>query len=1063
MPKRKLDDLARVRLGLLLGPGYAASRPKHLAELTQHLCAHFGLSADAPLAAGERALHTGVSATEIRRVTAAWIAASRPSEVRLRELAKLRYNAVISLCPEPLFEQLLQGFQRGNAVSRDVIVLDEPGAIGRPRTLPVFKLLGSLTSDNLIVSETELAQRAAQWASHMFAFVDAVQAGPILALGLDQVETNILRQVLSGLFFSSRTRPSGLVVAEVELQNLDPAISHVLPPDALWWVDGTPIEIARQLQPAAGRAQIALSFTAKAGAVTPLDLTAFADLLSVVPPTPVLPETERDTLLDHLFMPDQPNWDAHHHGLDFPRSLVSEVLELLAQPTDTWRTLHIHGRAASGKSTVLKRIATDSRKSGRLVLWLHHYVHDDIADRLKHLFRTVLEHNVEARILLVADHIAAMRTSPEEIHRLAHQIGLRIDLLVATRSSAQLHLEAPGSRVVMELPDELDADEWAQLPRYFTSLGAYTNEHDARRDLAGIPENTRDTLALLFWLLPGTQRRIRDAVREEYFALGQLRSVRDGLQRLLGVTPDVLKRAYALVAVASKVEVPVPVEVLVRSLHIGFMEWVEAVRGHDGPAWGLFYEDADSEDGGVRYRTRNEVVTSIIVEAVNGGAYASEGELGCLEQLLSACVGTAPVYETFCLDVLVPAKSLPDYKLEDGLRLYEAAERALPYTHRTIVHHKALWLRRKGASYRDIERELQRALSTPDAPLGGGESVPFIHNSYAAAIVAAIASGEMPVEEGTRAATRELENARSVTFVNAHAVHVSAQLTVELIRSQRQDAALDRALLAVRALADVERLLLLGTQSNRALNRELFTKARDDLLEATVAHWHNGEAERLFREHSSQAGLVCAVRNIARAAPHGSPGAALRSAYTKWKEYETLVADVGMAPELAEVGALIYYQWQVRPRSRAKKAASTLSMDWSTLQRSANRALAGERFKDDPFIWYLYGLASFHLAAYGDAQRAFEHNRLTRMHHGDQRALRDYLLTQDGSLARVQATNRTKAAGTSMRVEVAKGYGAVRVLESDGWPKGSAVVPCYVVFSFEGPLATLSEKKLLFS
>ena len=189
---------------------------------------------------------------------------------------------------------------------------------------------------------------------------------------------------------------------------------------------------------------------------------------------------------------------------------------------------------------------------------------------------------------------------------------------------------------------------------------------------------------MLYWMVPATRLYISQSIRDEYFRLGDSAALTRVLVGDVTKNSGILQRAYELIAVAEHHRTSLPIEVLVSALDVRYDEWLDASSG-SGPAWGLFYADYSSDGEAISYRTRNSVVTDVIIKTINGGgAFSHSGELRALTMTLSACTGTRPVYREFCIRILVPSNRLERFEYLEGLSLYEAAGRALPYPDRTL-------------------------------------------------------------------------------------------------------------------------------------------------------------------------------------------------------------------------------------------------------------------------------------------------------------------------------------------------------------------------------------------
>jgi hypothetical protein len=295
-------------------------------------------------------------------------------------------------------------------------------------------------------------------------------------------------------------------------------------------------------------------------------------------------------------------------------------------------------------------------------------------------------------------------------------------------------------------------------------------------------------------------------------------------------------------------------EVLVSALGVPYSEWVDATKP-DSAAWGLFYCE-ESEGGQIFYRTRNSIVTRLIVEAINGGTLGRTGELRVMSQLLRACTGsTSPVYREFCVRVLVPHDKLDRLEYDEGLQLYDEAINALPHPDKTLVHHKGLWVKNKGHDATLATQILEQALNTPVFPYAQrGEADGHIHTSIAAAILDGLNDGKEKLDEGKAKILDHLSKARSKDFFNPRAVHVQANLIAHLVDKVEHSGSPDNFAMINQAVADVDHTLILlrehvGRSSPPLEDIKMLEQIRDVVMVKTSSRTRSRvEVERSLTE-----------------------------------------------------------------------------------------------------------------------------------------------------------------------------------------------------------------------
>jgi hypothetical protein len=480
----------------------------------------------------------------------------------------------------------------------------------------------------------------------------------------------------------------------------------------------------------------------------------------------------------------------------------------------------ITGGAVTGKTVLLKRLAWDLAKSGELVLWMKPWWSCDVVQELRETFQKIAslkEWKGKPVVIFMDDPLSFGSLSARDVVIAARSAGVRILLVEAVRTSDWSSWEygsLVGSLPVVvqeELSDSLDDDEWRRLPDYLVSLGIAADREVAEKALIGIKgTSAHDTLSMLYYLLPQTRVTIASSIRDEYFRLGDVAGLTKVILKAAQAGTGILKRAYEMVAVADHYRGRLPIEDLVSALGLNdYGEWIDATRP-DSPAWGLLYAEESDELQTVWYRTRNAIVTRLIVQVINGGSLSHTGELTVLMNLLRACTGrTTPMYREFCVRVLVPHEKLEELDYEEGLQLYDTAIAALPFPDRSLLHQKALWIGRKGRNPTAARDLLEEALDARDYPYTKrGEADEHIHTSLANIILAAINEGSTTIAEGKRDILKHLAKARSTSFFNPHSVHVQAKLISRLAEKEAATDTLDYYTLINQAVADIDHTLL---------------------------------------------------------------------------------------------------------------------------------------------------------------------------------------------------------------------------------------------------------------
>jgi len=1076
LPKYTLSavrELSRGRLGLILGPAASTTNANFLNDLRDDLAQRFNVDACATYhEVGELAFSKGIEAKLIRGAIGDFAGRQTGAPI-VTTLASLQWTAVISGCLDDQFEKRLQQVHARRPARRDVAVISDPRDTVPQNTLPVFKLLGSAQHQNAVATTAEFLRRMAALGSSVREFLDQIKASPILCAGFQGAQW-LLDPLLAQLYSSPHRHPASLVFLLDDPIASSPRLAQLVPRSGTFLAEGSLVEVARALEPQIRSGQTSFDYTGRAGKQVAGDLSEFSDLVCVVN-TRLIPDidaSERERLLDYLFMPDVPNWNPIAHDLDLPRtvlgSLQEEVIQFANDETGSAVFL-LHGRAASGKTSVLKRLAFNLAEQGMFVCWLLDYLFSDMGRQLEAALRKIREAVSSAPIVLFIDSPALLRDLDlTTLFATAERLGISLLVVLGARSSDAprigKELDEGAGRVAFskaELPDVLDDVEWIILPDYLLKLGISRTQEEATAAVtaAANSKQTRDSLALLYYLLPKTRQAIEGSIRSEYVSLGDSQ----GLKRIMagafsGSHPH-LQDAYGMVAASTRYGVSVPAEVLVNALGVSYGEWAESVN-KSGPAWGFLYPDDSDDIEGARYRTRNAVVTDIVLELINGSATNRSGEVEKLRRLLSACDSTNPVYEKFCERMLVKNGSLAGLDLAQGVELFEAAERALPQKNRAILHHKGIWIRRNGG---DLDRALHafdEALGAPTSPNSERDELDeFIHTSKAAAIIDKMDKGLIGWTEGQGDALKELERSRSPKFINPNAVHLYAGLVERLAFRQTETPEVDQYELINRALTDIDRTLIVVRAGGRVGLRasvDMLEDRRATLL-ARVGDIDSG-AERVWENHQSQMGFVVAARRRLAAALVKRPnaGAEFKTAFDYWSSSrDRVLTRTSLAPELAEVGLVLYYLWQIEPRNREWRRTVHAPINWKLMKDCAEITLHGFRFQKDPFYRYLLGLSLAHCGEWASARVVFQENRKLGLPNDTLHVPRCYFLHAEGNPAHLQG--RLNAGATSDYFNATDIQQDFEVARGERWPRNSGIQYAYVTFSFAGPRATRSE------
>jgi len=292
--------------------------------------------------------------------------------------------------------------------------------------------------------------------------------------------------------------------------------------------------------------------------------------------------------------------------------------------------------------------------------------------------------------------------------------------------------------------------------------------------------------------------------------------------------------------VTSNLDIGLPLEVMLRASGMSYSEW-RAVSQDGKPLWGLLYDEIEEEANTVVFFTRNEVVTRVLVDLVNGGI-GHAGEFRVLKQIIGSCTLGTPPYRTALIDILVRGRRKLEKLLsfEQGVELYDLAFDRFPEQDRTLRHHFGLWIRDKGRDAPRAYEEYQKALETEDYRYSSKtEPTELIHTSMAAAVVENVSAGQQDRSTGLEMVREHLRQASNPRFFNPYTAHVFANLLFKL--SQPRGSFSNDASVSIESVAEalhtIERMLqIIGAEGRRriefASDIQMLTELQANILAA---------------------------------------------------------------------------------------------------------------------------------------------------------------------------------------------------------------------------------------
>lgn len=1010
-----------------------------------------------------------------------------PPSPEVPVLAAVNWTAVVSLTPDTHFERALQDRLDRDPLSRTVTVVGRPNSAIPPRTIPAYRLLGlphaTREEEHLACSSADLLFKQAQWSSLLATLPDYLRQGALIFLGTAEIPEHC-SQFLASLYSGPRPHPETLIFLKADPTYSLPTVSTILKRVSaqVTIVDGSLRELVGQIEilklQRTGTQSTTTFGTDRIGKAR-AKLHAMSYLADVVPaPQIAVPGDAlgRD-IVDAMFRPSSRDWRPYQIRLPIERSISGELVKdckALENHAGGLRVLSLQGAAGVGKTTVLKQLAVQLASENRIVLWCHRAVTESSTKVARHLLDAAKEllaadKKISRCVFIFLDDPWALRISVSDFMAQVEASGGSVVLVVGVRSSEYQarylgETAMPGRpNVELTIQHELDPSELARLPQFLVRISGARNEEHARNIVLTNPyTNAADILCSLWFLVPDTRSQLQASLEDEYSRLGDATAAIEGVAAVAIRAGDVARAAYEAVTVASSLEVGLPVEVIVRALEIGYGDWM-ALADAGRPIWGLVYQEFEEVSDTYLYRTRNEIVTRVLLRLVNGPVGGHAGQYRLLKKLLAACTISSPAYRAFTRDVLVRARAkLEDmFSYEQGLDLYNTAIAASPYPDRSLEHHKGIWIKDVGRDLRAADAQLEKALGIADYP-GSAREEPreFIHTSIAATVLAQVRDGQVSREAGFDKVSEHIKRASASPYFNANQAHVLANTYFEMAQIGGQKDDVVRLKLLNESLTEIERALqMIGAAGGRSIRYQkalsFFGDLQGKVIESVGDHGDLGAlAERLFAESKNQIGFELQARRLLLDAVRSNKGKDYNSV-SEYVEASLLkIRRAGTTPSvhLLATRADLVIRWRLQGAKGA--------VDWVQFAADLESILGTPKYRDDSLRKFYFAVALYQLGKITDANVVFTDLRRTTSVAAPNE-IRCLYTGKEGFPKRFQA---------SVRSGGGREYASIDELPDDVLVKGRLDVGpggtehVYIGFTGNGPVAvakTASPEELL--
>ena len=991
-----------------------------------------------------------------------------------------RWSLVISLAADLYLETQLQSRLDKTPSSLTVTLVTHPSIVPPANTVPIYKLLGSYRDERpdhtLAISTSDFLRRRQLWRKMLLSVADYLRDAPLLFAGTD-AQLPLVRELLTELYGSGPPYPSRLAF----LHN-DPVLDD---PTILGLVSGHSkvVRVTATLQEfceATGSTQPVRLADALASRQLPVrnsrlamlveDYRAVIDLVPSALPEGFDKRGNHLRLIDGLFRPVSLDWLPYLCDYDMKRSEVAQIEEAVAVKAEyivqqPHPCIVVKGEAGIGKTITAKRVAVDLAKREYVVLWCRKSPASSPAAIRKMAVAireaVMAEDSLKGKqVVIICDDPWGSRISPRELMSAFETCGLPAIFLFFVRLSDLIdgghdRLSFPG------LPDEelqlqyqLSTEDIEELKRLLVRVDVATDMADATARIARMPtKNSDDVLCSLWYLLPHTHSQLSGSIQDEYGRLGLTSAVREFASRANNLG-DQARLAYELVAVTSNLDIGLPVELLLRTTGASYEDWISASKTGE-PLWGLLYDDLDTDTGTLLYYTRNEIVTRVLLEIVNGGL-GHAGEVRRLKQLVANCSCGSASYRGFLSDLLGRSrdKLMTLLTYEDGLELYELALETFPEADRHLRYRYGLWKHHAGRDHVGAYAEYQKALDTPDYMYAArSEPDEHIHTSSAAAVVSRVKEGSQDSQNGLALVQHHLRYASHPRHFSPHTAHVFANLFYQISRRSRDNHEAEVTLESYsEALRTIERTLqTIGAAGKKqvqyAKDIQMFLELQSEILDSIGDIEQTKEyATECYRTAQLQTGFEVVGRKLLVAATKTNKGTDFKTVNDYLDEACRTIVDAGQQPsvDLMALRVDLMVRWRLQ-QTRGE-------IDWVQLRDWLEAVVGSQKYREDYLRLYYYGVALFHCGDYSKANAVFENMR-TRIRPNERvrRSVRNYLVGKEGFARRLQGTlkeahGRLYIFSSDLGVDIYVGRKEVEV-------QPNAVVHFYVAFTMDGPRA----------
>jgi hypothetical protein len=388
---------------------------------------------------------------------------------------------------------------------------------------------------------------------------------------------------------------------------------------------------------------------------------------------------------------------------------------------------------------------------------------------------------------------------------------------------------------------------------------------------------------------------------------------------------------------------------------------------------------------------------------------------------------------------------------EQGLELYDLAVDQFPRSDRSLLHHRALWIKDVGghtaAAYAALEDAAQ-------APSGGSVTEPeeYVFTSMAATIVKAVREQTMAPADALAKVEELLSKATRPGSLNLHNQHVHASLLLELAGRLRGVDAEGFLSSLQGALRIVDHSLILlcpkaPESTDQTKDYDMMVGLRGEIVQSH----HNLEdakaaALEVYSVSKNQVGFALVARKMISIAEAQNKGSLFKGVSEYISEIRKVVESRGdvLSPDVVLARAENYWRWRVSRRAG--------QVDWTLIRNDLEEVINSPRYRTDYMVMFWLAVAHFSVGDFGASESYFTRLRSLSLPKYVRYAQRCVYLDHNGNPARLQVEMQDGAGGRLFAYStVLKTSVLARAPEFHGVDRSAA--HAYFAFTMDGPLA----------